>query len=357
MVRTALIMAGGKGERFWPKSRLSYPKQFLSLTDDGKTMIQHTVDRILPLVDYENIYIVTNKDYKELVMSQLPLIREENIICEPVGKNTAPCIGLGAMMIANKYKNDDPIMMVLPSDHLIKHNDLFIDNIKSACRVAESGKNLVTIGITPNYPETGYGYICYDTNKKCGNAFTVQSFVEKPILSVAKSYIESGNYLWNSGMFIWKTSTLLSSFKKFLNETYEKISNICKSEDFDNSLLSIFPTIDSESIDYGIMEKADNIYIIPSTFDWDDVGSWLSLSRINEIDENDNYTNGNVTLYNTKNCIIDNNLENNLIATVGLKDLIIVNTKDALLVASKESASDIKEMLSLLRIQNKNKFL
>ena len=200
MKKTALIMAGGKGERFWPRSRVTLPKQFLSLTDDGKTMIQLTVERIRPLVELEDVYIATNKNYKELVKQQLPGLPEENILCEPVGRNTAPCIGLGAVHVAKKY--DDAVMIVLPSDHLIKHNDIFAETFTNACALAEEGENLVTVGITPNYPETGYGYIKYDSAAKNGESYPVQRFVEKPDLETAKSYLADGSYLWNSGMTV-----------------------------------------------------------------------------------------------------------------------------------------------------------
>ena len=178
MKKTALIMAGGRGERFWPKSRKSLPKQFLSLTDDGRTMIQLTVERIRPLIDLEDIYISTNRAYRGLVMEQLPGIPPENILCEPVGRNTAPCIGLGAVHIAKKY--EDAVMMVLPSDHLIKYNQMFLNALKDGCSIAEKGKNLVTIGITPDYPETGYGYIKFLPQQADGNAYAVDRFVEKP---------------------------------------------------------------------------------------------------------------------------------------------------------------------------------
>ena len=207
MKTTALIMAGGRGERFWPKSRKNLPKQFLSLTDDGKTMIQLTVQRISPLVDLEDIYIATNKDYKKLVMEQLPGLPEQNILCEPVGRNTAPCIGLGAMHISKKY--EDAVMFVLPSDHLIKFEDVYCEVLKEAKQIAEKEENLVTIGITPNYPETGYGYIKFIPSEKEGNGNKVEHFVEKPNLELAKQYVASGEYLWNSGMFTWKVSTIL----------------------------------------------------------------------------------------------------------------------------------------------------
>lgn len=359
MKKTALIMAGGKGERFWPKSRLSLPKQFLSLTDDNKTMIQLTVERISPLVEPEDIFIVTNENYKELVKEQLPQIPAENIICEPIGRNTAPCIGLGAINMLNKYKDEDPTMIVLPSDHLIKNNQVFTEALTNACLVAEEGENLVTIGITPNYPETGYGYIRCNCTEAKHSSFAVEAFVEKPDLEKAKAYLEDGNYLWNSGMFVWKLSTLLKSIETFLPNTFSKLLTIKESLGTTKSsdvLKEVFPSIDSESVDYGIMEKADNIFIIPGNFGWDDVGSWLAVSRINAIDENDNCLRGNVVAYNTNNCTIEST-SSQLVATVGIKDTIIVNTEDAILIASKENAGQIKEMLAKLKEEGKLKYL
>ncbi len=210
MKKTALIMAGGRGERFWPKSRANLPKQFLSLTDDGKTMIQLTVERIRDLVELEDIYIATNRRYKNLILEQLPGIPEENILCEPVGKNTAPCIGLGAVHMEKKY--GDAVMMVLPSDHLMKEQGIFLDTLKEACEIAIKDENLVTVGITPNYPETGYGYIKFNPQVKEGHAYAVDRFVEKPAIELAKEYLKSKEYLWNSGMFVWKVSTILSNF-------------------------------------------------------------------------------------------------------------------------------------------------
>ena len=289
MKKTALIMAGGKGERFWPRSRVNFPKQFLSLTDDGKTMIQLTVERISPLVDIKDVYIATNANYRELVKEQLPGIPEENILCEPIGRNTAPCIGLGAVHVASKY--DDAVMIVLPSDHLIKHNDIFKDTFVNACEVAESGANLVTVGITPNYPETGYGYIKYNKDNKEGVSYSVEKFVEKPDLETAKSYLEDGSYLWNSGMFVWKVSTILDCFKSFMPSTYDGLMKIKASvgtADYQATLEKEFPDLESQSVDYGIMEKADDIYTLAGNFGWDDVGSWLAVGRIKENNEDGN---------------------------------------------------------------------
>lgn len=356
MKRTALIMAGGKGERFWPRSRVNLPKQFLSLTDDGKTMIQLTVERISPIVALEDVYIATNKNYKELVKQQLPGLPEENILCEPIGRNTAPCIGLGAVHVAKKY--EDATMIVLPSDHLIKHNDIFADTFEDACAIAEQGNNLITVGITPNYPETGYGYIKYNKEQKKGNGFTVEQFVEKPDLETAKSYLADGSYLWNSGMFTWKVSTILSCFEKYMPETYKGLMHIkdaVGTAQEDAVLEKEFPGLESQSVDYGIMEKADDIYILPGNFGWDDVGSWLAVGRIKKADENNNVINGNVVAVNTSNCVLEGS--DKLIATVGLRDMVVVDTKDAILISTKENAGEIKQVLAKLRESGKNQYL
>lgn len=353
---TALIMAGGRGERFWPKSRRNMPKQFLSLTDDGRTMIQHTVERILPLVDMADIYIATNLEYKSIVKEQLPELPEENILCEPVGKNTAPCIGLGAVHIGKKY--EDALMLVLPSDHLIKFNSMFVDTLKDACEVAEEGKNLVTIGITPNYPETGYGYIKFDSNVKKGKSYGVMRFVEKPDLETAKEYLQTEQYLWNSGMFVWKISSILSNLKQYMPETYEgllRIQNAIGTAEQDKVLNEEFQAFVSESIDYGIMEKASDIYTLPGNFGWDDVGSWLAVERIKQTNEAGNVVNGNVITVNTKKCIIEGGSK--LIATVGLEDIIVVDSEDALLICKKESAGDIKKVLENLRENNRDEYI
>lgn len=356
MKKTALIMAGGRGERFWPKSRKTLPKQFLSLTGDGKTMIQLTIERILPVVDMSDIYIATNKEYKELVKMQLPNIPEENILCEPVGRNTAPCIGLGAVHISKKY--EDSIMFVLPSDHLIKYNGMFINTLKDAAQKAEEEENLVTIGITPDYPETGYGYIKFNSEKNDGSAFEVDCFVEKPNLETAKEYIASEEYLWNSGMFVWKVSSILSKFKEYLPEIYlglERIKESIGTEQESIILEKIFVEFKAESVDYGIMEKANNIYTIPGAFGWDDVGSWLAVERIKKTNELGNVVSGNIITIDTKNCIIEG--DKKLIAAVGLKDLVIVDTDDATLICDKDSAGDIKKVLENLKICNRNEYL
>lgn len=356
MKKTALIMAGGRGERFWPKSRKNLPKQFLSLTEDGKTMIQLTVERILPLVDLEDIYIATNRDYKALVQEQLPGLPEENILCEPVGKNTAPCIGLGAVHIAKKY--EDAVMMVLPSDHLIKYTQMFTNTLKDACEVAEMGENLVTLGITPDSPETGYGYIKFIPDQLLGRAYAVERFVEKPNLETAKAYLATEQYLWNSGMFIWKVSTIMKNLQAFLPEMHQGLCRIGKaigSEQEQDVLVKEFMDFQSVSIDYGIMEKAANIYVLSGSFGWDDVGSWLAVGRIQTSDEFGNVIAGNAVTVDTKNTIIQGGKK--LIATVGLENMVVVDTEDALLICEKDHAGDIKKILENLRIANKTQYL
>ena len=349
-------MAGGRGERFWPKSRKNLPKQFLSLTDDGRTMIQLTVERIKPLVDIKDVYIATNKNYMALVQEQLPGVPKENILCEPIGRNTAPCIGLGAAHI--QKKDGDALMIVLPSDHLIKNNDVFVQTLKNALDAAQKGPNLATIGITPNYPETGYGYIKFDAQKKDGEAFAVERFVEKPDLEKAKEYLADGSYLWNSGMFVWKASTVLSCIKEFmpdLSAGLEKIQAAVGTADYDNVLESVFPTLPSESIDYGVMEKAKSIFILPGDFGWDDVGSWLAVGRIKALDESNSAVSGNVVAVNCSDNVIQGGKK--LIAAVGLKDTIVVDTDDAILICAKESAGDIKKILAALREKGMEEYL
>lgn len=356
MKKTALIMAGGRGERFWPKSRINLPKQFLSLTGDGKTMIQLTVERILPLVDIEDIFVATNRNYKKLLMEQIPEIPEENILCEPIGRNTAPCIGLGAVHIAKKY--GDAVMFVLPSDHLITHPQIFRRSLADAAEVAEQGSNLVTIGITPTYPETGYGYIKIHPEETAGAAFAVERFVEKPDLETARLYVASQQYLWNSGMFTWKVSTILENMRSFMPGTYEgllRIKEAIGTEDQESVLEKEFQAFKSESIDYGVMEKAKNIYILSASFGWDDVGSWLALERMQQRNEFGNVISGNVVSIDTKNTIVQGT--GKLIATVGVEDLVIIDTDDALLICDKNSTGDIKKVIENLKICNRTEYL
>jgi len=356
MKKAALIMAGGRGERFWPKSRKNMPKQFLTLTDDGKSMIQLTVERILPMVGLEDVFIVTNRDYAALVSRQLPGLPEGNILCEPVGRNTAPCIGLGAVYMEKRY--GDAVMIVLPSDHLIKHNQIFLNTLKDACETAERGENLVTLGIAPDSPETGYGYIKFRPETTLGRAFAVEGFVEKPDLETAKGYLASEQYLWNSGMFVWKASTILKSLEECLPETYgglRRIGPAIGTDQEEQVLEREFHAFQSESIDYGVMEKAKNIYTLSGAFGWDDMGSWLAVSRIKKSNEFGNVVDGNVVTVETRNTIIQGG--GKLIASVGLENMIVVDTEDALLICDRDHTGEIKRVLENLKICNRTEYL
>lgn len=351
---TALIMAGGKGERFWPRSRVNCPKQFIDIIGSGKTMIQMTVERILPMVKKEDIYIATNESYKELVREQLPDIPPENIICEPVGRNTAPCVGLGAAYMLKK--DADAVMLVLASDHLIRYEDDFRRVLQDAVEIAEENNNIVTIGISPSCPETGYGYIKRGSSLVKNKAYSVERFVEKPNLETAMEYLADGEYLWNSGIFIWKASTVMNCMKEYLPDIYrglEIISGSIGTSREAQVLTEEFTAMPSESVDYGIMEKAENIYVIPGQFGWDDVGSWLAMGRLKDEDEEMNTITGNVVTVDTGNCIIE--AKDKLIATVGIRDIVIVDTEDITLIGDKQRVGDIKELLKKLREKEEHK--
>ena len=348
---TAVIMAGGRGERFWPKSRNNRPKQFLSLTSDGETMIQKTVKRLSPLVSAEDIFIVTNAAYADLVNDQLPDVPRENILCEPCARNTAPCIAFAAAIIQKKY--GDAMMLVLPSDHLIGYENIYIKTLQTAIRTAEEGNNLVTIGITPAYPETGYGYINFGT--EAGDAYEVERFVEKPDLPTAKKYLASGKYLWNSGMFVWKASAIMYNMKQFMPEIHDgavRIGDSYGTDSYEETLIKEFTAFTSESVDFGIMEKASDIYTIPGSFGWDDVGSWLAVERINETDDKKNYFDGDVIAVDSERTTVCGGKR--LVAAIGTRDIVIVDTDDVLLVCSKNNTQDVKKVIAQLKEHGRN---
>lgn len=348
---TAVIMAGGRGERFWPKSRNNRPKQFLSLTSDGETMIQKTVKRLSPLVSAEDIFIVTNAAYADLVNDQLPDVPRENILCEPCARNTAPCIAFAAAIIQKKY--GDAMMLVLPSDHLIGYENIYIKTLQTAIRTAEEGNNLVTIGITPAYPETGYGYINF--GKEAGDAYEVERFVEKPDLPTAKKYLASGKYLWNSGMFVWKASAIMYNMKQFMPEIHDgavRIGDSYGTDSYEEILIKEFTAFTSESVDFGIMEKASDIYTIPGSFGWDDVGSWLAVERINETDDKKNYFDGDVIAVDSERTTVCGGKR--LVAAIGTRGIVIVDTDDVLLVCSKNNTQDVKKVIAQLKEHGRN---
>ncbi|KZE70492.1 mannose-1-phosphate guanylyltransferase [Paenibacillus elgii] len=359
MTITAVIMAGGKGERFWPKSRTHLPKQFLNISGN-KSMIQQTVERLEALINISQIFIVTNEQYAELIRGQLPHLPVENIIIEPIGRNTAPCIGLASIIIEEKFP--DSTMIVLPSDHIIKNEESFIHILKIAVDVARDDRNLVTLGINPTYPETGYGYIQSMNQIQIINEFEVHKvsrFVEKPNLETAQAYVESGNFFWNSGIFVWKTSTIRKYFQELLPQVHDILETMKQAFDLTNREEIIkmeFLKMPDQSIDYGIMEKASPIYVIPCKLGWDDVGSWTALDRISGRDENGNVIRGKILNIDTKRCIIESN-NGKLIATLGIEDLIVVDTDDVTLICTKDKAQEIKLLLKELRSQNLHHYL
>lgn len=374
----AVIMAGGKGTRFWPLSTEEKPKQFLKLLGD-KTMLQMTVDRLLPLIPLERIFVVTGKQYVDLVKKNLPNLTEENIIVEPMGKNTAPCIALSAFYINKRYK--DATMVVVPSDHSIKEEEKFLSVIKTAEEFVERKKDsLVTIGITPTRPETAYGYIKFYKNKNYGESeitidtlennpvltekhrekekennpiLPVIKFVEKPNLEKAKQYITSGDYLWNSGMFIWKSENILKLTSTHLENTYNLLKEvaIAKEEDYEDTLEKKYCEVDNISVDFGIMEKAENIYVIPGDLGWDDIGSWNALERYREKDEDNNIINGNIKVLNGKNNIIMGNEKPIVIS--GLDGIYLIESDDLIIIGKKEEMKAITEIKKNTDLQEK----
>ena len=358
MQTTALIMAGGRGERFWPRSRKNLPKQFLSLTGSGRTMIRETADRILPLVKTEDILIVTSREYRDLVREQLPEVPEENILCEPAARGTAPCVGWGAATVRARY--GDAMMLVLPADHLIRQPGLFRKALKGAMRTAEETDGLVTLGIAPSARETGYGYIRYDTEEESSreNAYRVKAFVEKPDAETAGRFLMSGEYLWNSGMFIWKASAILKEMETRLPEHYASLERVIRAagtEEAERVTETIFEKMNPESIDRGIMEKTENAYVIPCSFGWDDVGSWLAAERFYPGDPDGNVILGDTVTVDSRKCIVQGGKK--LIALVGMEDTIVVDTGDALLVCAKNSTDGIRKVLEKLKNEGRTDLL
>ncbi|GAB4259903.1 mannose-1-phosphate guanylyltransferase [Thermincola ferriacetica] len=357
MAVSVIILAGGKGERFWPRSRESMPKQFIRLLDQG-TMLQLTFNRARKMVSVNHIYVVTARPYVDLVKQQLPGLPAANIIVEPEGRNTAPCIGLAAILL--QHKDSESVMVILPADHYVADNDRFVQTLKTGVRLATDKEAFITLGIVPTRPETGYGYIELGEQKKYSGAvyFEVKSFTEKPDYQTAQAYLGSGNFLWNSGMFIWKTSSILRAMETYQPQLYEGLCQIGRGlneGDFEQRLLQVYGKLPKQSIDYAILEKANNILVVPGDFGWDDVGSWAALSRLFEVDSEGNYLQGSVVTIGAHNCIIDGKTK--LIAAVGVDNLVVIDTEDVLLICPKERSQDIKLILEELRKQRMEKYL
>ena len=345
----ALIMAGGKGTRFWPLSTEEKPKQFLNLIGE-ETMIQMTVNRIKPIIPIERVFVCTGEMYVDLVKEQLPELPEQNIIVEPEGRNTAPCIALSAFVIKKYYK--DTNMIVLPSDHLISDEDEFRNVIKNADEfVKENKKAIITLGMEPTRPETGYGYIRYSKDEKEINnhkIIKVDAFVEKPNKEKAESYIKEGNYLWNGGMFLWSADNILNQIEKYSNDTYEALKDIeiVANEEIQELINNNYHKTEAISIDYAVMEKSDSIYVVPSRFGWDDVGSWEALDRYREKDDKGNVLVGNAKVVDSHgNLVISSSHD---IVVEGLKDIYVIENDGKILVGHKSNVANVKELKKII---------
>lgn len=358
----AVIMAGGSGTRFWPKSTKALPKQFLNLFGKG-TMIQNTANRIKDIIPQERIMVVTNDSYVSIVKEQLPKVPADNIVGEPIAKNTAPCVAIAAELL---YKKDpDAVMVVLPADHHITEPEAFNTYLKSAVAKAESGDHLVTIGINPDRPETGFGYIHADSSSEesfeANVVHPVKAFTEKPDLPTAEKFLESGDYFWNSGMFVWKAETVLNEIEQHLPSMYEEVK--AASPEFytdmhEAAVNDFYHACESISIDYGIMENSKSVYVVPGEFGWNDVGSWTAVY---DLADKDKLGNAVQTMFATfagaENNLVFSNSEK-MISLVGVENVAVVETEDAILVCDLNSAQGVKQIVEQLKAaEDLHKFL
>ncbi len=356
-----VIMAGGVGTRFWPMSKTSRPKQFIDILGVGKTLIRLTFERFNKICPVENIYVVTNEIYKDLVLEQLPELTEKQVLLEPARRNTAPCVAYANYKI--KEENPDAIMVVAPSDHIILKEDEFVNDIEIAMEAAANNDWLLTLGIKPSRPDTGYGYIQFQEEtiySKTDRLKKVKTFTEKPNLEIAKTFLESGDFLWNSGIFVWSLKSILKAFESYLPEVDTLFKkgigkyNTHAESDFISETYSVCTNI---SIDYGVMEKADNVLVLSVDFGWSDLGTWGSLYTIQEKEENGNAVVGdNVMLYNTKNCIV-HVPKDKLVVLQGLDDYIVVEEDNTLLICRKVDEQQIRQFVNDVKIEKGEKFV
>ena len=347
----SIVMAGGRGERFWPRSRVSKPKQLLRLLGD-LTLIEQTVERLKPLSGLENTIIITNADYVAPMRSLLPDLPAENIVGEPMGRDTAPCVALAAALVAARTDNPEAVMAVVPADHAINDVETMVATLNSCADMALDGR-IVTIGIPPSFPSTGYGYI------KCGapipspsdvKFYESEGFREKPDAETAETFIADGSYKWNSGMFVWTVRSIMDALREHapqLAEGAESLKEAARSGELDQALEKFYPTFEKISVDYAIMEKVDNVAVAECPFDWDDVGSWSALRNQIEASENNNVVQALHVGIDTKDCVVVGDSDH-LIATIDIDDLIIVHTDDATLVCKTNAAQRVKEIVKLI---------
>jgi mannose-1-phosphate guanylyltransferase len=352
------IMAGGIGSRFWPMSRTDFPKQFLDILNTGRTLIQSTYDRFTAFIPAENIYIVTSEHYRELVIKQLPELKQENILCEPSRKNTAACVAYISYKL--QLINPEANLICAPADHLISDTEGFKKICQAALHFTAHIKALITLGIKPTYPNTGYGYIQFDQQAVSDNIYKVKTFTEKPDIELANTFISSGDFLWNAGIFVWQIKNIIKAFEKFLpemHEVFDSEKNNFNTEKEAEAIERIYPQCVNISIDYGVMEKADNVYVIPSSFGWSDLGTWASAYDNLQKDYLENAVAGEnvIVIDATKNMIHADNKK--LILLQGLDDFIVVDTKDVLMICKKEKEQEIKEYVAEIKRSKGDKYL
>ena len=352
------IMAGGIGSRFWPMSRTSYPKQFLDILNTGKTLIQWTFERYAAFIPKENIFVVTSEEYADIVAEQLPEIPKENIVAEPSRKNTAPCVAYISFKLLQK--DPEASLIVAPSDHMIMDGENFKKITMQALDFVDKQEAFITLGIKPTYPNTGYGYIQFDSKLVAENIHKVKTFTEKPNLELAKTFVASGEFLWNGGIFVWKVKTVVNAFEKYQPEMFELFDG--EKENFNTpkekeSINKIYPQCTNVSIDYAIMEKANNVYVIPSSFGWSDLGTWNSAYENLEKDYLGNaVTSDNVIVIDATKCMISAP-KDKLLLLQGMDDFIIIDTKDALMICKKEKEQAIKEYVAEVKRSKGDKYL
>lgn len=351
-------MAGGIGSRFWPMSRNNFPKQFHDFLGLGKSLLQQTVERFLPVAPQENIYIVTNKDYYHLVKQQLPWMDDHQILLEPMGKNTAPCVVYACTKIA--HKNPEANFVIAPSDHHITKPEEFARVISNALAITAKNDVLLTLGIKPHRPDTGYGYIKFSTEETLDGANKVKTFTEKPQLDLAKKFLESGDYVWNAGIFIWNSKAIQGAVTEFLADL-EEIFNEGKDTFYTDAesafIETAYPQCRSVSIDYGIMEKSSVVYTLLSDFGWSDLGTWKSLYDLASKDTAGNVTDGNIMLYDTKNCIVKSTNPNSLIVVQGLNNFIVAESDGVIMICNKDEEQKVKNFVADTKAKQDKKFI
>lgn len=346
----AVIMAGGAGTRFWPLSKKSKPKQFLNLFSD-RTLLQETIDRLDGFIPQRRAMVITNRDYRSLVADQIPDIPKDFIIGEPVAKNTAPCIASAAAVLLNN--DPDAVMMVMPADHQIQNREALHSVLKAASKTAIEEDALVTIGIEPGRPETGYGYIhrdkSYEFKKHELPVYKVKNFTEKPDEERATRFLKSGDYLWNSGIFVWKASSIVRAFQKYLPDLYKHLDTLMSSGCASSDLDEFYYSCPSVSIDYGVMEKAEDVYVIPADFDWNDIGSWKAVHELADQDDSGNASLGaNVITEGAKESLVYSK-SGKLITLVGVENIALVETENSIMVLNLDNAQDVKHVVDKLK--------